>query len=421
METIRSKHNWSGHTTFTAKQYHEPASIEEIQEIVKDSTQVRVIGSRHSFNDIADSAVDQLWLGALEDEVIIDKENRTAKVPAGITYSTLCPILEEAGFALTNLASLKHITVVGAVTTATHGSGNGVGNLATVVSGVEMVTANGDLVEFTRDKNPDLFPGVVVSLGTLGVVTRYTLDLVPSFLIQQDSYEKIPFSEVYEHYDQITDSAYSVSLFPTWQNEYIETLILKRKAGSDEPLPAAETFFGATSRSPEEASKASEGRSHTPFGKPAAWHEALPHYFLHHPERMGDELQSEYFFPREHLTDVIKAIRGLKKELKPILGLSEIRSVASDDLWLSPAYGRDIVGIHFNWLKKWEGIKPVLPKLEEVLKPYSPMPHFGKLFHMGPDELKKVYPRLNDLKTLINEMDPGGKFNNAFIQKYILG
>ena len=421
MGTIRSKHNWSGHTPFTAEHYHEPTSIGEIQEIVKDSSQVRIIGSRHSFNAIADSTVDQLWLGALNESVIIDKENQKASVPAGITYSELCPILAEAGFALTNLASLKHITVVGAVTTATHGSGNAIGNLATVVSGVEMVNHKGDLVSYTREKNPDIFPGVVVTLGTMGVVTRHTLDLVPNFFIQQDSYEKLPFSEVYDHYDEISGSAYSVSLFPTWQNDYVETLILKRKAASGEAMSSPDTFFGATSRSPEEARKASEGRSHTPFGKPALWHEALPHYFLHEPENMGNELQSEYFFPREHLADAIRAIRSLKEDLKPILGLSEIRSVASDDLWMSPAHGQDIIGIHFNWLKKWDGIKPFLPKLEAALKPYGAMPHFGKLFHMDHDELKKVYPELNRFGKLIRESDPEGKFNNEFIRKYIMG
>ncbi len=421
MGNIRSKHNWSGHTSFTARRYHEPTSVEEIQDIVSSSSQVRVIGSRHSFNGIADSSVDQLWLGAMNQKVIIDTLNKKATVPAGITYTELCPVLEETGFALTNLASLKHITVAGAVTTATHGSGNGVGNLATVVSGVEMVSANGDLVEYTREQNPDIFPGVVVSLGALGIITRYTLDLVPSFLIQQDSYENIPFSEVYEHYGEITNSAYSVSLFPTWQNDYCETLVLKRKASSKEPLSTPDTFFGARSRPPEKARKASEGRSYSPFGKPATWHESLPHYSLHEPEKMGNELQSEYFLPRENLVEALKAVQSLKEDLEPILGGSEIRSVAADDLWMSPANGQDIVGIHFNWLKKWDGIKLFLPKLEAALRPYSAMPHFGKLFHMGHEELKEVYPALNNFRKLILESDPEGKFNNDFIKKYILG
>ena len=126
--------------------------------------------------------------------------------------------LNAAGRALHNLASLPHISVAGACATGTHGSGERNGNLATAVSAAEMVTADGDLVTVSRDGDPDRFPGAVVSLGALGIVTRMTLDTLPAFDVRQYVYDDLPLEQVTEHFDEITGSAYSVSLFTDWRS-----------------------------------------------------------------------------------------------------------------------------------------------------------------------------------------------------------
>lgn len=414
-------HNWSGHVAFGAARFHQPTSVAEVQAIVRQAAKVKVIGSRHCFNDIAGTTGDLLWLGRLDEPVRIDPTRRTAKVPAGLTYETLCPQLHAAGFALPNLASLKHITVIGAVATATHGSGNAFGNLATAVAGLEFVNAAGELVEITRERDGDLFRGAVVNLGALGVVTRLTLDLEPAYLVQQDNYERLPFGDVFAHFDEITAAGDSVSLFPTWQHDWVDTMWVKRRVPSLAPVRVPERIFGATLASASPSGQPPTDRTLTPFAQPGAWHERLPHYELHDPAGLGNELQSEYFIPRRHAVAAIRAVLALRTELAPILGLSEIRTIRADDLWLSSAYGEDTVGIHFNWQKKWAGIEPFLPVLERALEPFGARPHLGKLFAMPAPRLAEVYPRWRDFRDLLWRFDPNSKFRNRFIERHVLG
>jgi xylitol oxidase len=415
------KSNWAGNISFGAARFHQPQTVAQVQEIVRRAGKVRVIGSRHCFNAIADTSGDLLWLGQLDNTAVIDRECRTATVPAGATYETLCPQLHEAGFALPNLASLKHISVVGASMTATHGSGNALGNLATVVSRLEMVTATGDVIELSRDRDGETFNGAVVALGALGVVTKVTLDLEPTFLVQQDNYEKLPFREVYAHFDDITSAGYSVSLFPTWRHDWVDTVWVKQRVPDLAPVAAPENLFGAALASAKPSGEPPPDRILTPFGRPGVWHERLPHYAFHEARRVGNELQSEYFVPRQHAVAAIRAVAGLRAELGPILGLSEIRTIRRDQLWLSSAYDQDKVGIHFNWLKNEEGVRTFLPTLERALAPFGARPHLGKLFALSPGQLATAYPRWADFRALVRKFDPTGKFSNPFLEKYVLG
>ena len=415
------KSNWAGSVVFSAARYHQPKSLAQVQEIVRSASKVRVIGSRHCFHDIADTSGDLLWLGDMDHRVAIDREARTATVDGGVTYDALCPQLQEAGFALPNLASLKHITVVGACMTATHGSGNALGNLATVVSKLEMVGANGDVIELSRERDGEVFNGAVVSIGALGVVTKVTLDLKTTFLMQQDNYEKLSFQELHAHFDEINAAGYSVSLFLTWQHDWVETMWIKQRVSNLTPIKVPENLFGATLASLHPSGVLPTDRILTPFARPGVWHERLPHYAFHDALRTGNELQSEYFVPREHAIAAIRAIAALRTGLAPILGLSEIRTIRRDELWLSSAYGQDAVGIHFNWLKDWAGVNAFLPTLEKALAPFGARPHLGKLFAMSPAQLEAVYPRWSDFRALVKKVDPLGKFRNPFVEKYVMG
>jgi xylitol oxidase len=410
-----------GEYHFGAARHHQPQTVAQVQAIVRRAEKVRVIGSRHCFNAIADTTDDLVWLGNMDHTAVIDHEARTATVDAGVTYETLCPQLHQAGFALPNLASLKHITVIGACMTATHGSGDGLGNLATVVSRLEMVTATGDVIELSRDRDGDVFQGAVVALGALGVVTKVTLDLQPTFLLQQDNYEKLPLSDVYAHFDEITSAGYSVSLFLTWKYDWVETVWIKQRVPDLTPVTVRENLFGAALASARSSGEVPPDRVLTPFGQPGVWHERLPHFALRDALRTGNELQSEYFIPRQHAVAAIEAVVGLKAGLAPILGLSEIRTIHRDQLWLSSAYGQDAVGIHFNWLKDYEGVRSFLPTLERALAPYGARPHLGKLFAMSPAQLEEVYPRWADFRALVRKFDPLGKFSNPFVEKYVMG
>ncbi len=415
--------NWSGHTPFNSARFHQPSTIPDLQKAVRNADKVRVIGSRHCFNEIADTTGDLISLSKLDHNLLIDRERNTATVNAGITYNELCPQLHAAGYALPNMASLDHITVIGACMSATHGSGNALGNLATPVSGLEMVVANGELVTLTRDKNGDQFLGAVVALGALGVVTRVTLDLIPSFTVQQHVYEKLPLTHFYDAFDEIMGSGYSVSPFPTWQKDHIESLWVKHQLpnGSSEPLPVPESLNGATLVSTGHLWEDPPDRKWTPTGTIGPWHERLPHFHFNDPDQEGDELQSEYFVARHHAGEALRAVAGLREQLEPILTVSEIRTVAADQLWLSTAYGHDVVAIHFNWRKDWPGVKAFLPVLEEQLAPFDPRPHWGKLFDMSHDRIQALYPRMADFQKLARDFDPNGKFRNSYVDKYIFG
>jgi len=413
------KQNWSGHASYGAVRFHRPKTVAAVQDIVRRADKVKVIGSRHCFNDIADTSGDLLWLGDLDSTAVIDPERRIATVNAGITYEALCPQLERAGFALANLPSLKHVTVIGAAMTATHGSGDALANLAMAISKLEMVTANGDCVELARECDGDTFRGAVVSVGALGVVTRVVLDLEPSFFVQQDNYEKLPFREMFAHFDEITAGGYSVSLFPSWQHDWVENVWVKRRVPSLTPVDVPRQFFGAALASAKPSGEPALDRTRTPCGLPGVWHERLPHYAFHDAWAVGNELQSEYFIPRKHAVAAIAAVLALREGLAPVLGRSEIRTVRADDLWLSSAYGQDTVAIHFNWLKDGEGVARVLPVLEAALLPFGARPHLGKLFAMSAAQLAAVHPRWTDFRQLVRQFDPAGKFNNRFLEKYL--
>lgn len=417
----RWRQNWSGHTPFRRARVHEPATVDEVQRIVAGARQVRVVGAGHSFNDLAATDGDLLWLGRLAPAGIeIAPDRRTVTFSAGLTYDQLGPALQAEGLALANTASLRHITVAGAVATATHGSGDRLGNLATAVAGLELVTAGGERVELRRDADGDRFPGAVVSLGALGVVTRLTLDVEPTFDVVQHVYADLPWEALYEHLDAVTGAGYSVSLFPTWQQPVVESVWVKyrldpRSAAAEPPAE----LLGARLQA-EHLPTLQNDRVRTAINERGPWHHRLPHFALNAPGAVGNELQSEYFVPRRHAVDAIRAVAALGPRLAGVIGVTELRTVAADDLWLSPAYGGDVVAIHFNWWKDWPGVAAVLPVVEGALAPFEPRPHWGKLHTLAPAQVAACFPRLADFRRLAAELDPAGRFANDAVRTWLL-
>jgi xylitol oxidase len=414
-------HNWAGNLTYSAARLHRPEAIEQLQEVVRSNRKLRVLGSRHSFNAIADCAEDLVSLDKLPQTVTFDDERRTVTVNAGVTYGQMCPQLHYEGYALHNMASLPHISVAGAVATATHGSGDGNGNLATAVAAMELITATGDAVVLSRDQHGDTFNGTVVGLGGLGVVTKLTLDVRAAFSAQQEVYENLPIAQLEAHFDEIMSSAYSVSLFTDWHSDRVNQVWLKRRLADDSALPLAPTFFKATlapdQRHPIVALPAEPCTMQ--MGIPGSWFERLPHFRIDQTPSAGEELQSEYFVPRHHAVAAMRAVRQLRDRIAPHLMISEVRTIAADALWMSPCYQQACIGLHFTWKRDWPAVKQVLPLIEEALAPFEPRPHWGKLFMLPPVAVQACYPRLTEFRALLREFDPGGKFRNAFLDQYI--
>jgi xylitol oxidase len=397
-------------------------SIADVQDIVKRSSRVKALGSRHSFNDIADSSGDQIALKVLE-EMTLDSKSRTVTVGAGVTYGQLGPYLDQHGYALHNMASLPHISVAGACATATHGSGSKLGNLATAVSGMEFVTAEGEVVALSRERDGKRFRGAVVHLGGIGVVTKVTLDVQPSFQVRQVVYENLPIGALEKHLDEIFASGYSVSLFTDWQNHRMTQVWVKSRVEPGASSAIEPEFFGAKSAKTKlhpitghPAESCTEQ-----LGVPGAWYERLPHFRMNFTPSSGAELQAEYFVPREKGYEAILAVEGLRDHVTPHLFVTELRTIDADDLWMSTCYQRPSMTIHFTWKPEWPVVRKLLPMIEEKLAPFSPRPHWAKLFTLTPARLQSSYSKLAGYRGLAESYDPRGKFRNEFLNTNIFG
>jgi xylitol oxidase len=413
--------NWAGNLDYSTDRLYAATSLEQVQGYVKKESKLKVLGTRHCFNNIADSKDGFLSLKPMDKVIALDPAKHTVTVGAGITYGELCPYLDSKGFALHNLASLPHISVAGACSTATHGSGEKNGNLATAASGLEMVTASGDVVNLSRERDKGTFLGAVVGLGALGVITKVTLDIQPAFLMRQYVYENLPLIQLKDHFDAIESSAYSVSLFTDWQKQRLNEVWIKSRVEEGQAFHATPEFFGATlaTRNLHPIAELSAENCTDQMGVPGSWYERLPHFRMGFTPSAGKELQSEYFVPRQHAVEAILAVERLREQVSPHLLISEIRAIAADELWLSPCYEQPCVTIHFTWKQDWPAVRKLLPVIEKELAPFRARPHWGKLFTTSAAELKDIYKKMPEFVELCRKYDPQGKFRNEYLKKNI--
>jgi xylitol oxidase len=409
--------NWAGNLEYSTDRLYPADSLAQVKNYVQKENRLKVLGTRHCFNNIADSSHSFLSLKSMDEVVALDSEARTVTVNAGMTYGQLCPYLHSKGFALHNLASLPHISIAGACSTATHGSGINNGNLATAVSALEIVTAAGEVIQLSRQQDGEAFRGAVIGLGALGVITKVTLDLQPTYMMRQYVYENLPLSAVKDRFEAIESSAYSVSLFTDWQKQRINEVWIKSRMEIGQAFEASPEFYGAklATRNLHPISALSAENCTEQMGVPGPWYERLPHFRMGFTPSAGKELQSEYFVPREHAVEAILAMQRLRDQVSPHLLISEIRTIAADNLWMSPCYEQPCVTIHFTWKQDWPAVEKLLPVIERELAPFKARPHWGKLFTISPADLKANYKRLPDFFELSKKYDPQGKFRNEFL------
>lgn len=413
--------NWAGNLTYHSRQTVVPNTLEQIQETVAQARTIKAIGTRHCFNDIADTDDTHLSLARFNNVIDIDEANRTVTVEGGIRYGELGEFLHHRGYALPNLASLPHITIAGATATATHGSGVKNGNLSTSIAALELVTADGSLKRFSRNENPDTFPGTVVNIGALGVVTQLTLDIERHFEVRQDLYTDLPLEALADNFDAIASLAYSVSLFTDWKAERFHQVWLKTR------LDQTPDFTPPTSIG--DAKPATENLHPLPghesihctdqLGQPGPWHQRLPHFKMEFTPSSGAELQTEYFVPRALAYPALKALFSLRDQIEPLVFVTEIRTIAADDLWLSPCFERDCMAIHFTWKPMWADVEKLLPSIERTLAPFQALPHWGKLYTTPASELRSAYPKFNAFQELVTQLDPTGKFQNPYLHRLL--
>ncbi|MDQ2720636.1 MAG: FAD-binding protein [Bacteroidota bacterium] len=413
--------NWAGNFEYSTDKIYYPKSVEEVQALVKKCSRLRALGTRHCFNRIADSKDNLISTKEMNKIVSLNANAHTVTVEGGIKYGELCPYLDEKGFALHNLASLPHISVAGSCTTATHGSGVGNGNLASAVNALEIVIANGNIIHLSRDKDGEKFLAAVVSLGALGVITKVTLDIQPAYMMRQNVFLKLPLNQLKENFEKIVSAGYSVSLFTDWQSESINEIWIKSRVDNGINYAGVPEFFGAKAATKDlhPIAELSAENCTVQMGVPGPWYQRLPHFKMGFTPSSGKELQTEYFVPHRHAVDAIFAIQKMGNKIGPHLFISEIRTIAADDLWMSPCYKQPSVTIHFTWKQEWDAVSKLIPLIEKELAPFNAKPHWGKLFTMPPKILASRYEKLRDFKNLIATYDPHGKFRNDFLNRTI--
>jgi alditol oxidase len=410
--------NWAGNYAYRARIVHAPANVEQLQEIVSRAGRIRALGSRHSFNDIGDS--DELVsLERLPPAVAVDRAAMTVTFGAGLRYGELVGELARERLALANLASLPHISVAGAVATATHGSGDHNGNLATAVSALQLVTSDGGLRTVARGDRD--FDGMVVALGALGVVTAVTLDVEPAFEVSQRVFERLGWDSLFEHFDAITAGGYSVSVFTRW-GEVVDEVWIKSRVAESPESPARDLFGALPATEHRHPIPGVDPANATPqLGTPGPWWERLPHFRMGFTPSSGAEIQSEYIVPRRHGVEAIEAVRRLAPVLRPLTQVSEIRTIASDGLWMSPQYRQDTVAIHFTWKPDQAAVERALAPLEAALAPLAARPHWGKLFLATAESIAPLYERRAEFVALLERFDPRGAFRNRWLETRVVG
>lgn len=403
--------NWAGNIEFSAGELVQPASVEEVQEVVAAAERVRVLGSGHSFNRIADTTGTFLSVAGLPPVVDVDTDAQQVTVSAGMRYGEVTTHLNASGLALHNLGSLPHISIAGACSTGTHGSGDANGTLASAVAAVDLVRADGSLTRVRRGE-PD-FPGSVLALGGVGVIVGLTLDAVPAFDVRQFVYEDVPLERLGTEFEEIWPSAYSVSVFTDWQTP---AQIWRKALADQDPLEPG--WLGSTPadgpRHPVPGMPATYSTEQ--LGVPGPWFERLPHFQLRFTPSSGEELQSEYFIPRSLAPAAFEALTRLGSQMAGLLQISEVRTIAAEELWLSPSQGRDTVALHFTWVREPAAVQKVVGAIEDVLEPFDARPHWAKVFAM--DSPRDLYEHAGDFAQLLERSDPAGKFRNDFLDRY---
>ena len=413
MRSTTSELNWSGTVTYTAERVERPTSLDQAAEIVAGARRVHGLGTRHSFNDVADTDGVLLDLTGIPTDLVVDAEAGTATMGAGTRYGLVAPEIDRAGFALHNEGSLPHISLGGAIATGTHGSGTRLGSLSTAVRSFQVLGADGSTRTVARD-DPD-FDGAVLHLGLLGIVTRVTLDVEPTYRMRQDVYGPVPWDVFTEHVADIHAAAYSVCSYTVFGDEVSSVLLKSRVPAGAADVAVPDDLYGA----PKLPGVPADGHHTARDGSVGPWWDRLPHFPIESVPSVGSEVQSEHFVPLRHAAAALDALRPLADRIQPHLHVCELRTMAADPFWLSPSQGEDVLCIAFTWQKHPAEVAALLPDLEARLAPFGGRPHWGKMSSLDSGAIAALYPRLDDFRALVRAADPDRTFASAFGERVL--
>ncbi|WES63087.1 FAD-binding protein [Microbacter sp. GSS18] len=401
--------NWAGTYEYTAPRIVEATSVADVRAAVAGTGRVHALGTRHSFTDLPDTTGTLIDVTGLPPVFALDEDAATVTVAAGTRYGVLAVWLDERGWALRNMGSLPHINVAGATATGTHGSGDANPVLSASVRALTYVGADGELHEVRRGDTD--FAALVVGLGAFGIVVAVTLDIVPAFRVRQDLYTGVTWDAALADLGAVTGAGYSVSLFSRWEPDTIAHVWVKTRLESDDDS-VPETILDGVRATGDESPLSGDDNVTELDGVPGPWMLRLPHFRLDAQPSFGEEIQTEYFVSRADAVGALRAVHALADAIRPHLIWTEVRTASADDLWLSPAYERDSVIIHFTWYDHPDAVWGLLPAIEDALAPFSARPHWGKVHRFDRAAIERVVPRLADARAVFERLDPDGRFVN---------
>jgi L-gulono-1,4-lactone dehydrogenase len=433
--------NWAGTASAEPARRYWPRTLSAITDAVQDSAAagltVRALGSGHSFTPAAATSGAALDLSGWSGVVSADAETGLVTVRSGTTVRALNAALDALGLAMPNLGDIDAQTISGAISTGTHGTGAGLGGLATFVEGIELVLADGSVVTCSAAERPELFAAARVGLGAFGVISTVTLRCVPAFTLAADE-QPLPVEEVTERFAEFAaaNDHFEFYWFPYGRNALVKrnnrvTGVTGAGAGGavPPPMPAWRRFweyevmenaaFGALCRTGRAvpalikplnrlAAATLSGRSYS----------APSHHVFVTPRRVRF-VESEYAVPRESLLDVLAELRAAVPRLgTPVMFPVEVRVAAADEVWLSTAYGRDTgyVAIH-----QYVGLpyEEYFRTFESIAASAGGRPHWGKMHTLGAERLGELYPRFADFLRVREELDPDGRFTNPYLTQVL--
>jgi L-gulono-1,4-lactone dehydrogenase len=434
--------NWAGTATATPARWCRPRSEAEISAAVKDAAAdglpVRALGSGHSFTAAAATSGVALDLSQWTGITAADTRTGLVTVRSGTTLRALNAELGGLGLAMANLGDIDAQTLAGALSTGTHGTGAGLGGLATQVSSLELVLADASVVSCSATSRPELFAAARIGLGALGVITTVTLRCVPSFTLLADE-RPVPVEEVLEQFDALAaaNDHFEFYWFPYGRKALVKRNNRLSPGGGSGPaagpvgtMPRWRRFwefevmenaaFGTLCRIGRArprliptlnrlSSAALSARSYTDLS-----------YRVFVTPRRVRFAESEYAVPRESLGHVIAELRRAVPRLPdPVMFPVEVRVAAADDIWLSTAYGREsaYVAIH-----QYAGLpyRAYFDRFESIVAEVAGRPHWGKLHSLDAERLRPLYPRYDEFRRVRAEVDPEARFGNSYLRR-ILG
>ncbi|OII12215.1 hypothetical protein BIU97_04285 [Curtobacterium sp. MCBA15_009] len=416
---MAARTNWAGNVVYRASALARPSTVDELQQLVATTPRLTALGSRHSFSTIADTDADQVTLSDLPPLFEIDTDRRVVRVAAGSTHSQVAAGLEARGWALGNLASLPHISTAGAVATGTHGSGTRNPSLAQAVVGLDVVRADGSLARVDAATPDDALDVHRVALGALGVVTAVELAIEPTFHVATTVSLDLPWDAVLEHFDVVVADGYSVSLFTSFDDRGARQVWVKHRLGETAPTVDLVALGARPADGPVHPGENDPAGVTEQGGVPGPWSERLPHFRSSFTPSTGAEIQAEYLVPAGSAVAALQALRPLRSVFEPILIAAEVRTIAPDTAWLAPSSGRQSVGLHFTFRRDADAVAAAVERIEDVLAPFDPRPHWGKVAAMDPERLHAAYPRLSDFAAVARDLDPTGRFRNAYLARVL--